>query len=39
MEIDEKRAMIEADRVLLGQAKSGKIQQQLVATHITNKEF
>ena len=38
MIIDEKRAMIEADRVLLANAKTGKISQQLVATHITNKE-
>jgi len=27
MDIDEKRAIIEADRLLLGQAKTGQIQQ------------
>jgi hypothetical protein len=30
--------MIEADRILLGNAKAGKVSQQIVATHLTNNE-
>jgi hypothetical protein len=38
MMIDEKKAMIEADRMLLSSAQNGKISHLMVATEIKKKD-
>jgi hypothetical protein len=39
MDLDERRAMIEADRVLLSDAKSGSVAHPMIATHITDHDL
>ena len=39
MDLDERRAMIEADRVLLSDAKSGSVAHPMIATHITDRDL
>lgn len=39
MDLDERRAMIEADRILLSDAKSGRVAHPMIATHITDHDL
>jgi hypothetical protein len=39
MNLDEHRAMIEADRVLLSNVKSGSVAHPMIATHISDHDL
>ena len=39
MDLDERRAKIEADRILLSDAKSGRVAHPMIATHITDHDL